>query len=424
MPLLIAAVTCCGLSIIGVHWLRGRRSTGAGATTLTQVLKGVRVLELGTMITAPLAGMMLADLGAEVIKIEHPQGGDPFRSFRGGQYSPHFVAYNRGKRSMQLDLRNVTGREIFQKLLTRSDILIENYRVGVMERLGLGAGALAAMNARLIHCSITGFGASGPYCGRPAYDSVGLALSGIASLLLDPQRPQICGPTIPDNATGMFACYGILGALYERERTGCGRRVEVNMLEAAIAFIPDPFANHTQMAIRNDPLTRVASSHSFALRCGDGKLLALHLSSQPKFWEGLLIAIGRRELGDDPRFSTREARIKNYAELTGTLAGVFITRPRGDWMTLLETEDVPYAPVHNIPEVIEDAQVGHLETFRTLRHPSEGEVVTIRRPVRIDGGRDATDLAAPTLGQHTEDVLSELGYDAGAIAKLRQASVI
>src|ERR1700737_273063 len=131
---------------------------------LTDVLKGVRVIELGTMITAPLAGMMLADLGADVIKVEHPQGGDPFRSFRGGQYSPHFVAYNRGKRSMQLDLRNAAGCEIFQKLLARSDILIENYRVGVMERLGLGADMLAAMNPRLIHCSITGFGSSGPYC--------------------------------------------------------------------------------------------------------------------------------------------------------------------------------------------------------------------------------------------------------------------
>ena len=195
---------------------------------MTEVLKGVRVVELGTMITAPLAGMMLADLGAEVIKIEHPQGGDPFRSFRGGQYSPHFVAYNRGKRSMQLDLGNEAGAAVLHKLLARSDILIENYRAGVMDRLSIGAGSLATTNPKLIHCSITGFGASGPYSGRPAYDSVGLALSGIASLFLDPENPQACGPTIPDNATGMFACYGILGALYERERTGRGRRVEVN----------------------------------------------------------------------------------------------------------------------------------------------------------------------------------------------------
>jgi crotonobetainyl-CoA:carnitine CoA-transferase CaiB-like acyl-CoA transferase len=391
---------------------------------VTEVLKGVRVVELGTMITAPLAGMMLADLGAEVIKIEHPQGGDPFRSFRGGQYSPHFVAYNRGKRSMKLDLRNEAGGTVLRKLLARSDILLENYRAGVMDRLGFGADALAATNPKLIHCSITGFGASGPYSGRPAYDSVGLALSGIASLFLDPENPQVCGPTIPDNATGMFACYGILGALYERERTGRGRRVEVNMLEAAISFIPDPFANHTQMGIKNDPLTRVASSHSFAFRCADGKLLAIHLSSQPKFWEGMLTAIGCTELANDERFAAREARIKNFVELTHVLAKTFVTKPRAEWMTQLEAEDVPFAPVHNIPEVIDDPQIKHLETFRTLRHPTEGDIVSIRRPVRIDGGRDGSDLPAPTLGQHTNEVLLELGYDQSGIGKLRAASVI
>jgi formyl-CoA transferase len=380
---------------------------------LTEVLKGVRVIELGTMITAPLAGMMLADLGADVIKVENPQGGDPFRSFRGGQYSPHFVAYNRGKRSMQLDLRSERGREALLKLLARADILIENYRAGVMERLGLGSDVLGSTNPRLIHCSITGFGPDGPYSGRPAYDSVGLALSGIASLLLDQDKPQACGPTIPDNATGMFACYGILGALYERERTGRGRRVEVNMLEAAISFIPDPFANHTQLRIENDPLTRVASSHSFAFRCADGKLLAIHLSSQPKFWEGMLKAIGRTELATDDRFETREARIANYVELTHVLAESYAKRPRAEWMALLETEDVPFAPVHTIPDVIDDVQVRHLETFRTLKHSTEGDIVTIRRPVRIDGGRDGSGLPAPTLGQHTDEVLRELGYDDG-----------
>ena len=391
---------------------------------MTEVLKGVRVVELGTMITAPLASMMLADLGAEVIKVEHPDSGDPFRSFRGGLYSPHFVAYNRGKRSIKLDLRNDAGRKILLKLLARADVLIENYRAGVMERLGLPPGVLTAANARLIHCSITGFGSTGPYSARPAYDSVGLALSGIASLLLDPDQPQASGPTIPDNATGMYACTGILGALYERARTGKGRRVEVNMLEAAISFIPDPFANHTQMGIANDPLTRVASSHSFAFRCADGRLLAVHLSSQPKFWEGLLAALERPELADDERFKTRDLRIQNFAELTRIIGEIVAQKPRAEWMTLLETNDVPFAPVHNIPDVIDDPQVKHLETFRTLTHATEGDVTAIRRPVRIDGGRDGSDLPAPTLGQHTMTVLQELGYDEAEIVTLRAAKVI
>ena len=391
---------------------------------MTDVLKGVRVVELGTMITAPLAGMMLADLGAEVIKVEHPAGGDPFRSFRGGLYSPHFAAYNRGKRGIKLDLRTAAGQEILLKLLGRTDVLIENYRAGVMERLGLARDTLAATNAKLIHCSITGFGATGPYSGRPAYDSVGLALSGIASLFLDPDKPQASGPTIPDNATGMYAAYGILGALYERARTAQGRRVEVNMLEAAISFIPDPFANHTQMGIFNDPLTRVASSHSFAFRCADGKLLAVHLSSQPKFWEGFVAALERPELASDRRFKTREQRIRNFPELTRVAGEIVGRKPRAEWMAVLEANDVPFAPVHNIPDVIDDPQVKHLETFRTLKHPTAGDMTAIRRPVRIDGGRDGSDLPAPTLGEHTAEVLRELGCGEAEIETLRASKVI
>ncbi|MPZ57136.1 MAG: CoA transferase [Rhizobiales bacterium] len=390
---------------------------------MTAVLKGVSVVDLGTMITAPLAGMMLADLGADVLKVEHPQGGDPFRSFRGGLYSPHFVAYNRGKRSIKLDLRSEDGRKILLKLLARTDVLVENYRTGVMERLGLTREVLQATNPRLIHCSITGFGTSGPYSARPAYDMVGQALSGIASLFLDPERPETSGPTIPDNATGMYACYGILGALYERERTGRGRRIEVNMMEASIAFMPDPFANHVRLNIANDRLTRVASSHSFAFRCADGKLLAVHLSSQPKFWEAFCDVLERLELIDDERFKTRELRIRNYRELCHVLGDIVVTRPRGEWMTRLEAADVPFAPVQTIPEVIDDPQVQHLHTFYEEQHPVEGRNIGVHRPVLIDGQRDAV-APAPTLGEHTEAVLTGLGYDDEEITRLRSASVI
>ena len=387
---------------------------------MTDVLRGVRVVELSTVITAPLTGLMLADLGADVLKVEPPQG-DPFRSFRGGHYSPNFVAYNRGKRSMKLDLRTEAGRSILLELLAAADVLLENYRPGIMERLGLAPDVLEAANPRLIHCSITGFGGSGPYSARPAYDNVAVALSGVLSLQLDPEHPQSSGPTIADNATGMFAAYGILGALYERERSGRGRRVDVNMLESGIAFIPDPFANYTRAGILSDRLTRVAASQSFAFRCGDGKLLAVHLSSQPKFFEAIAAAFERPDLLHDERFATRDLRIENYEALTRTFADIVAKRPRAHWMTVLEANDVPFAPVNNLADVLDDPQVRHLNTFYRQEHPTEGEIIAIHRPVLIDGARDERALPAPTLGEHTEAVLAELGYDEGEIEKLRSA---
>jgi crotonobetainyl-CoA:carnitine CoA-transferase CaiB-like acyl-CoA transferase len=390
---------------------------------VTDVLKGVRVVELSTVITAPLTGLMLADLGADVIKVEPPNG-DPFRSFGGGHYSPNFVAYNRGKRSIALDLRTDAGRSILLKLLARADILLENYRPGIMGRLGLGDDVLKATNARLIHCSITGFGETGPYSARPAYDNVAVALSGVLSLQVDPEHPQSSGPTIADNATGMFAAYGILGALYERERSGCGRRVDVNMLEAGIAFIPDPFSYYTRAGIKCDRLTRVAASQSFAFRCGDGKLLAVHLSSQPKFFESIAAAMERPDLLRDKRFTTRDLRIANYGELTRVFAEIVETKPRIHWMNVLEANDVPFAPVNDLADVLDDPQVRHLQTFYTQHHPTEGEITAIHRPVLIDGERAERALPAPTLGEHTDAVLAELGYDESEIAALRAASVV
>ena len=199
---------------------------------MTQPLDGILVIELGTMITAPLAGMMLADLGARVIKVEHPKGGDPFRAYRGDLYSPHFSAYNRNKESIQLDLQSEAGQDKLHRLLRQADVLLDNYRPGVLDRLRLDDATLEQLNPRLVRCSITGFGDSGPYRDRPAYDSVGIAMSGLASLLVDPEEPNAAGPTIADNVTGMYACYGILGALVSRGKTGKGARISTNMLEA------------------------------------------------------------------------------------------------------------------------------------------------------------------------------------------------
>jgi crotonobetainyl-CoA:carnitine CoA-transferase CaiB-like acyl-CoA transferase len=378
---------------------------------MQHVLEGILVVELGTMITAPLAGMMLADLGARVIKVEHPAGGDPFRHYRGDLYSPHFFAYNRNKESIQLDLRSENGRSALQELLRRADVVLDNYRPGVMARLGLGDDALEKINPALIRCSITGFGTQGPYRDRPAYDSVGIALSGLASLLLDPLKPTAIGPTIADNVAGMYACYGILGALVRRLKTGEASRVEVNMLEASIAFIPDAFSTFTMLGIAPGPQTRVATSQSYALACSDGRLIAVHLSSPDKFWKGLTIAMQRPELEQDDRFRTRDLRVANYDVLTRELADTFLQRPRDEWCRRLEKEDVPHAPIKSASEVLEDPQVAEMKTFYQIDHPELGRLTGIQRPVTIDGLRGPNAAPAPVLGEHTAAIRREFNLD-------------
>jgi formyl-CoA transferase len=387
-------------------------------------LQGVRVVELTTMITGPLAGMLLADLGAAVIKVENPAGGDPFRSFRGGRYGGHFISYNRNKRSFTLDLRQPAGKELFLRLVREADVLIDNFRSGVLDRLGLGDAALAAANPRLIHASITGFGADGPYCNRPAYDAVAQSLSGVLRQFLDPETPQVAGPTLSDNITGFYAAYGILGALYERQRTGRGRRIHTNMLEATIAFAPDAFVNHKRYGVEVGPFTRVSVSQSYAFRCQDGGLIAIHLSSQEKFWQGLLAAIERPDLAAHPDYATRDLRIANYKALAQELATSFARRSRRDWEQRLEAQDVPYAPVLGVEEVIADPQVRHLGTFYETEHPVEGAVWGIQPPLLLDGQRLGPHSPPPVLGEHTDEILGELGVPQDQAAVLRQAKTV
>jgi formyl-CoA transferase len=388
------------------------------------MLSGVRVVELTTMITGPLAGMLLADLGASVIKIENRDGGDPFRSFRGGRYSGHFVSYNRNKRSLTLDLRTTQGKEIFLSLVRQADVLIDNFRHGVLDRLGFSDVVLREANSRLIHASITGFGPSGPYRDRPSYDAVAQSLSGVLSQFIDPEKPELAGPTLSDNVTGFYAAYGILGALYERERTGKGRRIETSMLEATIAFAPDGFVNHQRHGMTIGPRSRVSVSQSYAFRCADGRVIALHLSSQQKFWEGLVAALERADLLTDPDYATREQRIANYKALWTEMCRTFATRPRDEWAARLEAQDVPFAPVLDVAEVIEDPQVRHLGTFYRVTHPTEGEVSGAYPPLRVDGERPGSIVPPPTLGEHTDEILAELDFDAAAAAELKVKKVV
>jgi crotonobetainyl-CoA:carnitine CoA-transferase CaiB-like acyl-CoA transferase len=375
---------------------------------VTPVLSGVRVVEQGTFITGPACGMLLGDLGADVIKVEQPGTGDPFRSFKGGLYSPHYQTYNRNKRSITLDPKDAADREVLDRLVADADVYIQNFRPGVADKLGVGEARLRALNPRLVYCSISGFGATGPAAARPAYDTVAQAASGFLRLLINPENPRVVGPAIADALTGFYAAYGILGALVERGRTGEGRTVEVSMLEAMAHFNLDAFTHFLQEGEVMGPYSRPRVSQSYVLECGDGKWIALHMSSPPKFWEGLAKAIEQPDLFDDRRFATREARIEHQEALIELLGASFRKRPRDEWCARLHALDVPNAPMYDTSEALIDPQALHLQLQTSAMHPTMGLFRTVRSPVSFDGERALAVRPPPVLGEHNEEIRSEL----------------
>ncbi len=387
-----------------------------------RILEGIRVIDLGNFITAPLAAMYLGELGADVIKVERPNGGDPFRAFRGGLYSPQFQAHNRNKRSLALDYAKAEGRELLDRLVSDADVLLMNMRPGAEQRLGLDYERLHEVNPALVYCAITGFGATGPYAGRPAYDNVGQAVSGWLSLFHEGDDPRVSGPAVSDALAGMHACMGVLAALVERQRTGVGRKVEVSMLEAMISTLTEPLGTVAQSGLSPGRYGRAATSQSYVVTCRDGLRIGLHLSSPEKFWLGLVAALEAPELATD--YPTRQDRIERYHELGQRLSALFARRNRDDWLEALTHHDVPFAPENQLTDLPHDPQVKHLDIFYSMTHPHQGEVRAARRAMRFDGSNRSEFLPPPELGEHTEELLRELGCDDGRIESLRSARLI
>ncbi|MFI4926401.1 MAG: CaiB/BaiF CoA transferase family protein [Burkholderiales bacterium] len=371
---------------------------------MIKVLDGVRVLEHGTFITGPAAAMLLADLGADVVKVELPGTGDPFRAFKGGLYSPHYQTVNRNKRSVTLNTKQPADLEKFDALVKDTDVYIQNFRPAFADQIGAGFDRLHALNPRLIYCAISGFGATGPAAQRPAYDSVAQAAAGFLGLLVNPGNPRVTGPAIADLVTGFYAAYGILGALYEREKRGTARKVELSMFEAMTHFNLDAFQHLFSANEVMGPFSRPSVSQSYVLECRDGLWIALHMSSPEKFWQGLADAMERSDIFRDPRFASRQGRIDHQEELIQVLRPVFLGQDRAEWCRRLEARDVPHSPMYTTEEVPDDPQAKHLQLFVETEHPVVGTFRTVRSPVSFDGERPLEVTAPPLLGEHNEEL--------------------
>lgn len=375
---------------------------------MIKILDGVKVLEQGTFITGPATAMLLGDLGADVIKIEEPTNGDPFRAFKGSFYSPHYQTYNRNKRSITLNTKLAADREVFDELVRTADVYIQNFRPGVASRLSVDAERLLKINPRLVYCSISGFGASGPGATRPAYDTIAQAASGLLALMTNPADPRIVGPAIADAITALYASQGVLAALFARERKGVGSKVEISMLEALTHFNLDAFTHYFSAGEVMGPFSRPDVSSSYIFECADGKWIALHLSSPDKFWHGLARATGCEELVSDVRFALRASRITHQGEVIALLKPVFAGQARAYWCERLLENDVPHSPVYDVTDALEDPQAKHLSMIVRGEHREMGSFTTLRSPLNFDGLRADSVVPPPTLGEHNAEIVEPI----------------
>ena len=391
-------------------------------------LDGIRVVDLSRVVSGPFCTMTLADMGADVIKIEEPGRGDESRAFGppflGGE-SPYFLSINRNKRSCTVNLKCEDGRAVLHRLVARADVLVQNFRPGAMERLGLDYAELAARHPRLVYCSISGFGDSGPDAARPGYDLIVQGESGLMDLTGEPDGPPTrVGTSIADLTTGLMAAQGILLALYARQTTGRGQHVRVAMLDALVSLLTYNTGNY--FATGEAPTRRGNDHPSVApyqtLRAADG-WINLGIANDA-LWRRYCDAIERPDLRDDPRFATAPARVRHRTELIPVIEALSLLRTVGEWTDLLGAAGVPCGRIRNVAEVCTHPQLTERGRIVERPHPTAGVVKMIGQPIELGDTPGSIRTAPPLLGEHTDDVLRETGYTDEEITSFRDEGAI
>ena len=403
-------------------------------------LSHLRVLDLSRILAGPTAGQVLADLGADVVKVERPGSGDdtrqwgpPWLADRSGAptgESAYFLSANRGKRSVAIDFARPEGRRLVRELASRADVLLENFKVGGLAKYGLDHAALAALNPRLIHCSITGFGETGPYAGRPGYDFLIQGMGGLMSVTGEPDTaegggPQKAGVALADVMSGLYATIAVLAALAARERTGEGQHIDLALLDVQVASLANQAMNYL---VSGEAPDRLGNAHPNIVpyqvfAASDGHFI-LAVGNDEQF-RRLCTCLELPEVGDDPRFATNGGRVEHRDALVPLLQKVFEQQPKAAWLAALEAAGVPCGPINRIDEVFADPQVRARGMVAEAAHPLAGRVSLVGSPLKLSGTPTREPTAPPLLGEHTRAVLSQwLGLEEAELARLAGAGVV